>query len=255
MNKFSYSVSDVIGERSHPKKTRKIVYSGYNKYWGDLFSFVEKEIEKDILAEQLWKNIILKETKRNFFRKNELKKLISSIKGDVIIDMGSGWGRYSSALVNNNIDKPIYALEYTEGGRKITKLLSQKYFDNQIKSYPFDYYNPDFSMVPEGSNVFVYSTYSIEQITCLSKQVFLNLIDRFDQVRGFHLEPVGWQFPEPHSRAEIKLKQKCLRVGYNTNFYQVLKELESEDKINIIEITRNFKSDRDDGTLVIWEKK
>ena len=190
---------------------------------------------------------------RQIYRSEVISELLKNIEGDYIIEMGSGWGRYSIALANN-VTQDIYSLEYTESGRKITEYFSKTFHNGQIKSYPFDYYNADFSMVLEKTNVFVFSSYSIEQITHIKKEVFCKLLDRFNSIKGFHIEPIGWQLPEPHSEAEKRLKTKCLRVGYNTNLYSILKELENEGKIIMTKIIRNFKFDRDDGTIIFWEK-
>lgn len=42
MNSSTYEIKDTEGYKSHPKMTRNVVYKNYNKYWGNLLTFIEK---------------------------------------------------------------------------------------------------------------------------------------------------------------------------------------------------------------------
>tara|TARA_R100001163_G_scaffold41949_1_gene31731 strand:- start:7003 stop:7773 length:771 start_codon:yes stop_codon:yes gene_type:complete len=241
---------------------KQLIYEKYNDIrWASILDTLEEivKLNPDISCKELWEKLMMKDIGKPVTRQEVTDIILETFteyipNADLVIDLGSGWGRYGVTLANAGLSQPIYLMEYAESGRFVADYFSKKYFNGRLKSYPFDYYEPNFTMIPEKTDVFVYSSYSVEQIPNLDKIVFTKLLERFNEVVGFHIEPVGWQLPEPLSDNEKFHKRRCIRKGYNKNFYKIIKDLESEKKIEIIRIIRQLEFDRTDGTVIIWKK-
>jgi len=228
----------------------------YNAYWGNLWKYLKYQVNKNknnISDSQILWNIILEKELDgiNINYTPVIQELLNNNDGEIIIDMGSGWGRYAISLINNGVSQNIYALEYAHTGRNITNYFGN-ILKNQVKSYEFNYNNPNFTMIEENKDVFVYSIHSIEQIQNISENLFIKLINRFNKVKGFHLEPVGWQIVETEiNEKDIYERKRCKKASYNENLWSILKKLEVKQKIKILKVKKYFHRH---GTLIIWEK-
>lgn len=197
-----------------------------------------------------------------------------------IAEMGSGWGAIISSfwLAGGPRDAAYYALEYTDNGQAITRLLAAAEPRFHLTSLPFDYYDADFSRfdgaAADGAppKTVLYSIFSIEQITELPD----SLIERMLAVPGFdravHIEPVGWQFRRhgPAARFDALLERlgipaltrrtatarRCRRAGFNRNLVELLRRYEAAGRIVIEAIDIDIVSPHpgNAGTLIVWRK-
>ncbi|MGD9339056.1 MAG: hypothetical protein PVF76_17155, partial [Syntrophobacterales bacterium] len=120
---------------------------------------------------------------------------------DCVVELGSGIGRKLIALAHQ-LDPELrkrlmfYACEFTTAGREACAALQELNSDIRISIEPFDYYQPDFSFLPENKNVLCFTSHSIEQIPILNRRVFEEIIAMTDRCYCYHAEPVGWQYLE-----------------------------------------------------------
>jgi hypothetical protein len=185
---------------------------------------------------------------------------LNNAKHDVIIELGSGWGRnIFHYLLNYNIDIDIISGEYTEFGVKCQEMIKNKYFPN--KSLFIDYFDYNNSgkffdnIKNKYKNPLIISFWSVEQITFLNNSFIDNLLNIADNMTCIHLEPVGWQINDNVSF--MKEHKYGYRSYYNKNLYSKLKEYENNMllKIDDIKINHfNFDSNETCGTLIKWKK-
>lgn len=173
---------------------------------------------------------------------------------DLIIDMGSGWGR-NSIYMSNYFGKSIdfLACELSDSGRECTEYFKTAY-DLPITTLPFNYYDNttllDFLRTQEPllSNVLIFSNYSIEQITNIGKTFFESLVSlEIPVITCVHLEPVTWQ---------LLGTQKNTSPHYNEDLVETLRALDSEGILSLKEEIPNFYGHRKEfaASLLVWEK-
>jgi hypothetical protein len=119
-----------------------------------------------------------------------------------IIDMGAGCGRISFGLhVLGTVPAgtATIAAEYTAAGRGCIRTILEGlplYSRPAITTVPFNYYG-NLSHVRNAvkghERIFVISCHSIEQIPFLPPTFFRELLSLAPKIRGFHIEPIGWQ--------------------------------------------------------------
>lgn len=170
-----------------------------------------------------------------------------------IIDMGSGWGRYSFLLAAAFPNKKIFSLEYSDGGKKVCNDLKKRYGLENLYCYNFDYNEPSslkrnvFPKLSQSEKLFYFSSYSIEQVPYVKESLFDEILSSPHDVNTLHMEPVGWQID--HARIPNRKHQ------YNQNLWEILLELESQNKISIKSYSKDcFGKDSNPGTLIQWKK-
>ena len=258
------------------------VYNEYNNYWNNIKNIIHTK-EKFSLDEiydisfsnecgQI--NTIIHEGKYidinndylqkiEFFNKSRDESLnINNINDyDLIIELGSGWGRnifyYLSKYDLSNIN--IISGEYTESGCEAQKFIKNKFYNkNNLEIYNFDYNNSDdfFKNINKKyKNILVLTFWSIEQVTNLNDTFFKNILSIGDNITCIHIEPVGWQVSE---NSLMKENKSGYRHYYNKNLFNKLKELENNNIIEINKIILDFHNLGDAGscgTLIKWTKK
>lgn len=191
-----------------------------------------------------------------------------------IIEMGSGWGAIIASLWLTGAprDAKYYALEFTEGGRELSKLLGLAEPNFRLETREFNYHEPVFEDMEQPAKTVVFSIYSIEQITFIKDE----LIDHILTIPGFerciHIEPVGWQINPRSNSARIDrvckalglrpldqasaAARRCWRHGKNRNLIETLRRYKDSGKIVIEKIETDFVSNDplNPGTLVVWRK-
>ena len=86
---------------------------------------------------------------------------------------------------------------------------------------------------------------------------FVRVLKLGRQVSGIHFEPMGWQTQEQHMMSEVSQmhRTRCLELHYNENLWPLLKKLENEGSIKILQCEPNMIGlDHNPATLIIWEK-
>jgi len=221
----------------------------HDKYWGKLYDFILKDLSNNI--NQSWTNIFSYELTypkqikfidnnvpkeipfEDYFelQKNKIltifKKITDQHDIDVILDLGSGWGRNSITLSTKYPSIQIIAGEFSSSGRKITQYFQEKYKLN-ILSKKFDWNNPEniirYIKLKQPKAIIIFSNCSIEQIPDLSPVLFNECLKLNIKVFGIHNEPVKWQ---------INSKKKPFKANYNINFIELLKTLERSKQIEL----------------------
>jgi len=221
----------------------------HDKYWGKLYDFILQDLSTNI--DQSWENIYNHEfnyqeeinfidnnishktTFKNYLKiqknkiLNNFKKITDHHDIDLILDLGSGWGRNSITLSKTYPSTKIIAGEFSTSGRKITQFLIKKYKLN-IESIKFDWNNPE-NIISEINRkqpkaIIIFSNCSIEQIPILSPILFHECLKLNIKVFGIHNEPVKWQ---------INSENKPFKENYNENFIRLLKTFESSKQIEL----------------------
>jgi hypothetical protein len=135
---------------------------------------------------------------------------------DCIVELGSGIGRNLIALayrLDPEQRKRIlfYACEFTDSGKEVCLALGEMCDNLHILVEHFDYYEPDFSFLPQKSNVLIFTCHSIEQIPALDRRVLEEMIAATDRCFCYHAEPVGWQYFEDFRRRRELIQLNSLR--------------------------------------------
>ncbi|QDV11931.1 hypothetical protein CA51_18070 [Rosistilla oblonga] len=181
--------------------------------------------------------------------------------GDAIVDLGSGWGRYSTLFAHRMRDVSIYAGEISEAGRATTKLISDHY-SLGIGSFAFNYYewNGLLSVLKEckRDRVVLFSNFSIEQATYINLDLYRDVLALGKQIQFVHIEPVGWQTLP--SQDALRFSTPPARrlgpgQGYNKNLLVVVKKLADTDAIKDVNVEPNyiaFGNIRNSGTLLTF---
>lgn len=156
---------------------------------------------------------------------------------DAIVELGAGNGvdLVGFWLAGGPHDAGYRALEITSTGRLCAELLGTLEPALRITADPFDFYAPDYRVLPGRlRHMLVVTSGAVEQIGRLPRAVLEGLLDRADAVTAVHFEPVGWQIPGDGDRARADAhRTRCLSLGYNENFWGLLRELEDEGRIRI----------------------
>jgi hypothetical protein len=154
-----------------------------------------------------------------------------------VIDLGSGNGEQIMWIWNEARlrGRRFYACEFSEAGRRTTRLLASLDPRIKIETRFLDYRNPDLSgLKRRDGHVLVYSTHSIEQVSEVSPALIGQLCDLAPEVTGVHFEPIGWQFASNPDEPFIKAhRERCAEHNYNTNFWSLLKDNEKRGLIRI----------------------
>jgi len=191
-----------------------------------------------------------------------------------IIELGSGWGANLFHLwLSGAPCKATYvALEYTETGREVTRLLAGMEPRLALAVRPFDYHRPDLSEFRTGEKTIVFTSYSIEQITHLGDALFEELLAIPGLDRVVHVEPISWQLSAeselgplirwlsyltpPGLSLEIDLHRRSRSSGYNRDLLPKLRHLERAGRICIERIEKNYigPNPMNPATAIVWKR-
>lgn len=173
------------------------------------------------------------------------RELSRAIDADTanIVELGSGYSKNLFGIwLNGGPRNARYVgMEYTSAGRECGSYLAQLEPGIRYESYEFDYYKPSFPSTIGRAKTFVFTCYSIEQITHLDRRTFDALIALPGLYKVMHIEPVGWQkgprllpFPtEPILWLSTRISAR--RTRYNTNLVRMLESLQRAGKIVLCE--------------------
>lgn len=155
-----------------------------------------------------------------------------------VVELGSGYGRFLFRvwLSGGPADAPYFAMEFTEAGRWCTQAIADLEPTMDLRVCPFDYNNPDYSILPsELDHAVVFSCQSIEQVPVLKKEALTGLFGVARELTCLHFEPVGWQLDEKdRKQGEGASNEAYAREhDYNRNLWPLLMELQAESRIRI----------------------
>lgn len=159
----------------------------------------------------------------------------------LIVELGSGWGNNlaEAYLAGCAASAEYWGLELSKEGRAATtRLASLKGAPAVLKSAPFNFFEPDYSALPDcpDGHVLIFSCHAIEQVQQLKREVFTRLLDRYPRISGIHHEPVGWQIRAQKGLPPASVgatKENSARTAYNENLWDTLCALEGDGRIRI----------------------
>jgi len=191
-----------------------------------------------------------------------------------IIELGSGWGTNLFYLWLGGAPRAAeyVAMEYTEAGREVTRLLAGTDPGLALAVHPFDYNRPDLSAFRSLDRTVVFTSYSIEQMTELNDALFEELLAIPGLDRVVHVEPVSWQLlagsalgpligalsyvVPPRLSLEIDLRRRSRNSGYNRDLLPKLRALERGGRIRIERVVKNYVGPNplNPATAIVWRR-
>jgi hypothetical protein len=191
-----------------------------------------------------------------------------------IVELGSGWGAnlFSLWLAGAPRTAEYVALEYTEAGRQVTRLLGGTESELRLQVLPFDYNAPDLAAFRSADKTVVFTSFSIEQITHVGDALFDELLAIPGLDRVVHVEPVGWQLlagtaagpligllsriVPPRLSLELDMRRRSRATGYNANLLEMLRGLERARRIRIERIEKNYVGPNplNPATAIVWRR-
>lgn len=228
---------------------------------GDPFTFLKLKKRCDLKAFEM---VYLGET-CEVSANEEISKLLQAYHSKInpllrdatlFVDLGSGWGRWSTYFASKNEKLKVLAGEVTDAGQKITSEISKRYNLN-ISAFSFDFL--DWSSLAcelkknDISNVVIFSNFAIEQVRLIDCRMFESIIDLCENVNFFHVEPVGWQLKSAYG-SKYNPIPAGQRFYFNSNFFPVFDHLVENGKLKVDEIVPDFVGSGAIGTLARFSK-
>ena len=185
------------------------------------------------ITDQAYEPILFEQTVR--------RELGKAIEPDTlnIVELGSGYSKnlFDIWLDGGPRNARYIGMEYTSAGRECGSYLATLEPKIRYESFEFDYYKPSLPASLGRDKTFVFTCYSIEQITRLDHKTFDALLEVPGLYKVVHIEPVGWQkgprflpFPtEPMLWLSTRISAR--RTRYNTNLVEMLESLERAGRI------------------------
>jgi hypothetical protein len=177
-----------------------------------------------------------------------------------VMELGSGWGEHLCSVWTSGgpRDATYYACEITASGRECARVLAGLERGLRLKAPYFDYLHPDFSAIARGhKEVIVYSVHSIEQVRDVPMELITRLCGLADSVKVAHFEPVGWQMIDAGQKTELTRRHeaRCKEKNYNQNFWALLRQAETEHRIQVRTAIPNFFGlEHNPTSYIVWEK-
>lgn len=182
---------------------------------------------------------------------------------DVIAELGAGYGgnlirlaqafhdKTGQSLSERNIK--LFMAEYTQTGRDLCKEFLKRENAPEMDLQYIDHKAPDLSFISEAKNPLIITVHSIEQVPGLPSDYFKTLSAVAPNVRGLHLEPVGFQF-EPDLPKWAAHEKFMKKQNWNENFAEVIKQAEKDGYITIDRVDTTFAAGQPENptTLVTW---
>ena len=134
----------------------------------------------------------------------------------------------------------------------------------RYKSFEFDYYKPLLVDFDRHAKTFVFTCYSIEQITTLGHATFDALLELPGLYKVVHIEPVGWQsgprlLPLPtEPMLWLSTRISARRTRYNTDLLSTLNSLVRAGRISLAHAPKiDYLAHRPNlpGTVVTWSPR
>jgi hypothetical protein len=163
-----------------------------------------------------------------------LLKVLRRYQTDILVELGSGLGdkllNFAAAL------KPRQALggEFTDAGVACGQMLAKRW-KQPAQFVHFDYNDPrTLDFVPPGG--LVYTAHSVEQIPQLPRAFFTGLLRR-KPACVVHFEPC-YEEQLPDSMLGLMRRRYTELNDYNRNLTALVRELESQGRIRILDYQR-----------------
>lgn len=156
-----------------------------------------------------------------------LKGFISN-ETEWIIELGSGYGDKLLTLYHmlgkQAAKYQFAACEFTDLGLQLNERLIRMAGINNMQLHAFDYLKADYSWLPPGANVLVFTSHSIERIGLISGTFLERMFDRAEKTTVVHFEPVGWQrvkYIRQRNMDYLKLNDQYERERFKERYSQL----------------------------------
>lgn len=182
---------------------------------------------------------------------------------DVIAELGAGYGGNLIRLAKAFQDKTGKSLpecnikllmaEYTKTGRDLCLEMLKRKNAPDMELQFIDHKAPDLSFLKQFKVPFILTIHSIEQVPEIPSDYFKILSEVAPNVRGLHMEPVGFQF-EPDATKWAAHSAFMKRQNWNQNFADVIKQAEKDGYITIDSVDTSYAAGQPENptTLVLW---
>lgn len=148
----------------------------------------------------------------------------------LIHEFGCGTGHHLLRLRSINPDAKLIGLDWAEASQQIIGELKEQGTIDNIEGRRFDFFNPDKNLViEEGSGV--YTIAALEQVG-ENHRPFIEYLLKYKPSVCVHIEPMA-EFLDPNSLLDYLVIAYYKRRNYLWGFYDALKKLEEEEKIDI----------------------
>jgi hypothetical protein len=155
---------------------------------------------------------------------------------DLIVELGSGWGRNLFALWLAAAPRRVayVGAEYTAVGRLAADTLAALAPDMRFESRAFDFNKPALDSMPSARHAISFTVHAIEQIPHVGAGLTSFIAGLAHEVDCVHLEPVGWQLDsaEPTWSSRRYAEQN----DYNRDLVPVLLAAQNRDQIRIVRV-------------------
>jgi hypothetical protein len=213
------------------------IFGKYRNYWmsarwkvGELAEFVSAGQTIQVLARSGYV----------FYRNAVADAVINECRKDTkaVVELGSGLGESTFTIwLEGRLRAPTFHVcEISPSGRKVSRILASLDSRMKLKTHFFDYRRPSFDGIPSvDGHVTVFSTHSIEQVSEIPSELIEKICDLGTNVTALHFEPIGWQFAADGESEHVAAhRRRCIEMGYNKNFWSLLKQFEAQGKIEIL---------------------
>ncbi len=196
------------------------------------------------------------------------RELSRAIDGDTVnvIELGSGYSKnlFDIWLNGGPLQANYLGMEYTRAGRECGSFLAQLDANIRYQSFEFDYYKPVLADFDRHAKTFVFTCYSIEQITTFGHATFDALLELPGLYKVVHIEPIGWQsgprlLPLPtEPMLWLSTRISARRTRYNTDLLSTLNSLVRAGRISLAHAPKiDYLAHRPNlpGTVVTWSPR
>jgi hypothetical protein len=235
------------------------IFGKYRNYWmssrwevGELAEFVSSGETIRVLARSGYV----------FYRNAVADAVINECREDTraVVELGSGIGESTFAIwLEGRLRAPTYHVcEISPSGRKVSRILASLDSRMKLEAHFFDYRQPSFDGIsPVDGHVTVFSTHSIEQVSEAPAELIERICDLGTNVTALHFEPIGWQFAADAETEHVAAhRRRCVEMGYNSNYWNLLKQFEARGKIEILVAEPYFFGfSYNPSCKLIWRKK
>ena len=149
---------------------------------------------------------------------------------DNVYEFGCGSGYNLIDLAHLYPQKKIYGLDWSKSAVEIATLLGENK-KLLVKSYPFDFFEPDYSLeIPPSSAVLTMC--ALEQIGARHEEVIQFILQKSPQI-CLNMEPIFELYDQNNLVDYMAVKYHNLR-GYLSGYLSRLQELEQQGKLEIL---------------------
>ena len=249
-----------------------VVYAGEHRFndwdngWGENLIDFEKTRSVNSLIPRYFGKYKTNRLNQKFVRSNDPSfevKMLSLLQywlfekyfkdSETIYEFGCGTGHNLLRAREINNKAKLWGLDWAPSSQKLLNGIS-KLVDSNLFSHNFDYYNPDENFkLDKNSCVFTFA--SLEQ-TGSNYKNFINYLIKNKPSLCLHIEPTSETLDENNLLDFLSIKYFNKR-NYLNGFINHLKELETQNLLEILDVKRSFIGSYfiDGYSIIVWRPK